>query len=203
MWDAAAETKAHKMALGPPRERFVAREPKHLLMNCSRTDSIRPRGATAYHPLRKLALWRETSGQSLVEAALVLPILLVVAMGVLAFGLAFNNYIALTEATGVGARQLAISRGTTLDPCATVATAISGAAPLLRASGISYTIVLNGTSYSASSCPSSSTTSGPAGNLQQGSTATVTASYPCQLLVMGVSLVPSCNLTAQTSEAIQ
>ena len=49
------------------------------------------------------------------------------------FGLAFDNYISLTDATGVGARQLAISRGQTLDPCQTVYTAVTGAAPLLTA----------------------------------------------------------------------
>ena len=124
-----------------------------LPMNCSRADSAHSNGADACGAFDWLALEREESGQSMVEAALVLPLLLLLVMGVLAFGLTFNNYIALTEATGVGARQLAISRGTTLDPCATVATAISGAAPLLKASSISYTLNLNGTVYSANSCP--------------------------------------------------
>ena len=172
-------------------------------MNCSRADSAHSNGADACGAFDWLALEREESGQSMVEAALVLPLLLLLVMGVLAFGLTFNNYIALTEATGVGARQLAISRGTTLDPCATVATAISGAAPLLKASSISYTLNLNGTVYSANSCPSSTTTSGPAGKLQQGSTAIVTATYPCQLTVMGVNMAPGCTLTGRTSEAVQ
>jgi Flp pilus assembly protein TadG len=142
-------------------------------------------------------------GQSLVEAAVVLPVILLVVTGVLAFGLTFSNYILLTEATGVGARQLAISRGTTLDPCATVATAIAAAAPLLRSANLTYTIVLNGTMYTSSSCPSSTTTTGPSGKLQQGSTATVTVGYPCQLKVVGYDIVPGCSLTAQTAEAIQ
>ena len=104
---------------------------------------------------------------------------------------------------GVGARQLAISRGTTTDPCATVATAVSAAAPLLQASSLSYTIVLNGTTYTSSTCTSTSTTTGPAGKLQQGTTATVTASYPCNLNVFGFNVAPGCTLTAQTSEAVQ
>ena len=172
-------------------------------MNCSHTDLTLVSGADASQGFTWVELVRGECGQSLVEGAVVLPLLLLVVMGVLAFGLAFNNYIALTEATGVGARQLAISRGTTLDPCATVAAAISGAAPLLRASGISYTLNLNGTTYNANSCPSSTTTSGPAGRLQQGTTVVVRATYPCQLFVMGTNLVPACNLTAQTSEAVQ
>ena len=55
-------------------------------------------------------------GQAMVEMALVLPVLLLVVTGILTFGLAFNNYILLTEATSVGARTLAISRGGTTDP---------------------------------------------------------------------------------------
>ena len=47
----------------------------------------------------------------MVEMALVLPVLLLVITGILIFGLAFNNYLLLTEATSVGARTLAISRG--------------------------------------------------------------------------------------------
>jgi Flp pilus assembly protein TadG len=143
------------------------------------------------------------AGQSLIEAALVLPVILLTVTGVLAFGLTFSNYILLTEATGVGARQLAISRGTTLDPCATVATALTNAAPLLKASNLTYSIVLNGTPYTTNSCPSASTTSGPSGKLQQGSTATVTVGYPCQLKVAGYDIMPGCSLTAHTAEAIQ
>ena len=52
----------------------------------------------------------------MVEMALALPILLLVVTGILTFGLAFNNYLLLTEATSVGARTLAISRGATTDP---------------------------------------------------------------------------------------
>ena len=67
----------------------------------------------------------------MVEMALVLPVLLLVLTGILTFGLAFNNYVILTEATSVGARALAISRGATTDPCATASSAVIAAAPLL------------------------------------------------------------------------
>ncbi len=149
------------------------------------------------------AILAQQQGQSLIEAALVLPLILLVITGVLAFGLTFSNYIVLTEATGVGARQLAISRGTTLDPCATVSSALTAAAPLLKASNLTYTIILNGTSYTSSSCPSPTTTTGPSGKLQQGSSAVVTVGYPCQLKVAGYDVVPGCSLTSRTTEAIQ
>jgi Flp pilus assembly protein TadG len=50
------------------------------------------------------------SGQAFVELALVLPILLLLLLGVIQFGTIFRDYIALTDATRVGARQAAVSR---------------------------------------------------------------------------------------------
>jgi Flp pilus assembly protein TadG len=50
------------------------------------------------------------SGQAFVELALVLPILLLLLLGVIQFGNVFRDYIALTDATRVGARQAAVSR---------------------------------------------------------------------------------------------
>ena len=152
----------------------------------------------------RIARLREDhDGQSLIESALIFPVLLLIVTGVLAFGLAFNNYIALTNAVGVGARQLAISRGQTLDPCSTASTAISGAAPLLKSSSISYTFTLNGTGYTGTSCSSSSSTTGAAGNLVQGKGATVAVTYPCSLVVYKINLVPGCTLNAQITELVQ
>ena len=45
------------------------------------------------------------SGQAFVELALVLPVLLLLLLGVIQFGNVFRDYIALTDATRVGARQ--------------------------------------------------------------------------------------------------
>ena len=53
---------------------------------------------------------REQSGQAFVELALVLPVLLLLLLGVVQFGTVFRDYIALTDATRVGARQAAVSR---------------------------------------------------------------------------------------------
>lgn len=50
------------------------------------------------------------SGQAFVELALVLPVLLLLLLGVIQFGNVFRDYIALTDATRVGARQAAVSR---------------------------------------------------------------------------------------------
>ncbi len=49
----------------------------------------------------------------MVEFALVLPVLLIVLLAILKFGLLFENYLTLTDAVRSGARTLAIGRGTT------------------------------------------------------------------------------------------
>src|ERR1700761_7817 len=129
-------------------------------------------------------------GQAMVEVALVLPILLLVLTGILALGLAFNNYLILTESTNVGARALAISRGSTTDPCATASSAVIAAAPLLASGSLTFNFSLNGTVYSGTSCNSGSTTSGAAADLVQGGNAMVTVTYPCSLAVYGANYAP-------------
>jgi Flp pilus assembly protein TadG len=143
------------------------------------------------------------NGQAMVEMALVLPVLLLVVTGILTFGLAFNNYVLLTEATSIGARTLAISRGATTDPCATTSSAVIAAAPLLTPASLSFTFVLNGATYTGTSCSSGSSTSGAAANLVQGANAIVTVTYPCSLAVYGANYAPHCSLQAQMTELIQ
>jgi Flp pilus assembly protein TadG len=145
----------------------------------------------------------EQEGQAMVEMALVLPVLLLVVTGILTFGLAFNNYILLTEATSVGARTLAISRGETTDPCAAAAAAVYAAAPMLVPANLTFSFVLNGATYQGASCNSGSTTTGAAGNLKQGSYARVTVDYPCSLAVYGANYAPNCSLQSQISELVQ
>jgi len=142
-------------------------------------------------------------GQSVVELALCLPILLLIMMGIFTFGIAINNYMMLNYAVSVGGRLLAVSRGQTTNPCADTAAAVYGAAPILVPANLSFTIVLNGNTYTGTSCQSASTTTGAAGNLAMGTTAQVTATYPCNLTVLGVNYAPGCTLTARISEMVQ
>jgi Flp pilus assembly protein TadG len=153
-------------------------------------------------PVRRILSQRE-EGQSLVEFSLVLPIFLLLVTGIFAFGIAYNNWLVLTDATSVGGRTVAIYRGNTLDPCSTAATAIQGAAPGLNASNITYAFLISGVSYSGSTCSSSSTTTGAAGNMVQGGTITVTTTYPCSLAVYGKNLIPNCTLQASVKELVQ
>jgi len=147
-------------------------------------------------------------GGALVEFALVLPVLLLVVTGITTFGLALNNYMQLTQAVGIGAQALSVSRGNTTDPCNTVSSAVIAAAPYLVSTSISFTTTIytsssSSTAYSGTSCSSSSTTTGAAGNLTQGQAAVVTATYPCSLAVYGHNYASTCTLPAQVTEIIQ
>jgi|CZKZ01.1.fsa_nt_gi Flp pilus assembly protein TadG len=148
-------------------------------------------------------------GQALVEAALVLPMLLTIGTGILIFGIFMMQVLSLTEGVGNAGRVLAVSGGVTLDPCAAAVTAVQNSAPLLNTSNLTYQITLNpGTGdvvYNGSSCSSSSTTTGAAGNLVSGGTAKVKVSYSnCSLSFYGNNLMPGgCSISQSVMETVQ
>jgi Flp pilus assembly protein TadG len=134
-------------------------------------------------------------GTALIEFALVLPVLLITMTGMAASAIALHNLLVLTNAVNTGAQQLSFSRGQTTDPCATAYTAINNAAPGM-ASGMTFTFVINGASFSGKTC------TGAAVDMVQGATAAVTATYPCTVVYYGTTL-SACTLKAQLTEYIQ
>ncbi len=141
-------------------------------------------------------------GQAVVEFAIVAPILLFVMLGIIVFGIAFNQYLQLTNATNIGALALSESRSQTTDPCQTTVTAVENAAPSLTPSNLTFYITPNTTATPAStysgaspSCPSA------ASSLSAGNSAQVEVTYPCKLQFM--SFNHNCNLTANTVVRIQ
>jgi Flp pilus assembly protein TadG len=150
-----------------------------------------------------LALLRTgEQGQSLVEFALLLPILLLLTTGIFVFGVAMNNYMELTNAVSVGARTVAINAGITTDPCATAATAIETAAPGLSASGMTFTVkfITSATSVTANGA----TCSTDAADLTSGSTVQVVATYPLNLSIYGkVFNLSNAVLEASSTELVQ
>ena len=160
--------------------------------------SVRKRTAR----LRAL-LGADAEGGALVEFALVAPVLLLLAMGIATAGVAMNNYLQLTNAVSVGARTLASAGGITTDPCSTASSAVISAAPGLTQSNFTFSYTLNGTSYSGTTCSSSSTSTGAAGNLATGTNATLTVTYPCNLTIFGVNYAPGCTLKGQATELVQ
>jgi Flp pilus assembly protein TadG len=149
---------------------------------------------------RKRARARDERGQSIVEFALVLPLLAVLMIGMIKFGILLNNYITLTNAVAAGARTLAVNRGVgtaTPNACTLAYTALTNAATNLITSKITIT-----------EPPVFTTSSGSAGAdtctaLVAGDAATMQATYPCDLLVFGHNWWPSCTLNSQTTIRIE
>lgn len=141
------------------------------------------------------------AGQALLEFAYIMPVLLVVVFGLIVFGLALNNYLAVTEATSTGARYLSTLRGQTTDPCVDTVNTVVAAAPNLTATSFTFKLVLNGTTYGPGS--NALSCQGGKNNLVQSGPAQVVVTYPCNLKVMGINFAPGCTLTAQTTERVQ
>lgn len=148
-------------------------------------------------------------GSALVEFALVLPMVLLLATGIFSFGFALNNYLELTNAVTLAAQEVAISRGQTVDPCALASSTLQQAAPYLTQSNVTLTTTIyTGTAapytantFSGTSCSSATTTTGAAGDMLAGNPVQISASYPCVLAGYGFDF--PCHLTAQVTEIVQ
>lgn len=150
---------------------------------------------------------RDEEANALVELAVALPVVMLLITGMITFGLMLNNYLVLSHATDVGARNLALSRGATTNPCSDAVTAIQNAAPNLASSSLNYTFNIGSGSFSGSSTGFSGTTSASCSqagvsDMVAGDNATVTVTYPFQLLVYGWKAT-TVNIAASTTEVIQ
>jgi Flp pilus assembly protein TadG len=123
---------------------------------------------------------RNQHGQTMTEFALVMPILLLLLLGIIQFGIVFNNYLTLTDAVRAGARKGAVSRRTT-NPTQLTTSAVQNAATDLKASDLQVTV--NST-------------------FQQGDDVTVTASYPFSISLLGM-VVKSGRLHSTTTERVE
>jgi Flp pilus assembly protein TadG len=128
---------------------------------------------------RKIEL-RSEQGQSLTEFALALPILALLLFAVIQFGIAFNHYVTLTDATRAGARRAAVGRQLS-DPMGACQTAIRSSAGNLDGSQLT------------TSCSST---------WQPGADVTVNATYPYQISLLGL-VVKSGRLTSTTTERVE
>ena len=118
------------------------------------------------------------------EFTLVLPVLAILLFGVIQFGIAFNNYLAVTDAVRAGARQAAVARY--LPPGereAKVRAKVIASADGLDTSKLTITV-------SASD------------GWNPGSDVTVTASYPYSINLLG-KVVKDGQLTSKTTERVE
>jgi Flp pilus assembly protein TadG len=119
-------------------------------------------------------------GQSLVEFALALPILVLLLFAVIQFGIVFNNYVTLTDATRAGARKAAVGRQQS-NPVGVCQTAIRNSATDLNQSDLSP------------SCSSS---------WKPGADVNVTATYPYTINLLGIP-VKTGLLSSTTTERVE
>jgi Flp pilus assembly protein TadG len=139
-------------------------------------------------------IFRDAKGVTAIEFALLAPVFLTMLFGTLKFGIAMNDYMVLTNAAAKGAMTLALSRGTTT-PYTSTTTAVTAAAPGLTVGSITITVKVNGTACT--------TDTGCSTILVAGQPASVRATYPCDLTVMGVNYASGCTLSAETAQMVQ
>lgn len=138
----------------------------------------------------------DDSGSAAVEFGLLAPPLFLILVGMFVFGLTLQNYISVTAAAEAGAFQLTISRGDST-PWTDTRTAVFAAAPSLKQSNTTISLMVNGiTCTSDASCSTALTSAA-------GQTASVSVSYPCNLVVMGVNYLTGCTLSAAPKGRIQ
>jgi Flp pilus assembly protein TadG len=123
---------------------------------------------------------RDQKGQTMVEFALVLPLLLVIMFAVVQFGIVYNDYVTLTDATRAGARKGAVSR-LAADPAGATVAAVENSASGLDLADLDVDVD---------------------STFQQGQDVTVEASYPYEINLLGIH-VASGMLTSKTTERVE
>lgn len=125
----------------------------------------------------------------MVEFAIVLPVLLLLVLGIIQFGILFNHYQTLTDAVRAGARQGAVSR-TLSDPAGAATARVRSAA---RTSLKDADLTVEVTPFD----PKTGTST-----WAQGGDVTVKATYPYEINLLGL-VVASGRLTSQTTERVE
>lgn len=129
-------------------------------------------------------------GQAVVEFALILPVLVGLLLGIIQFGILFNNYVTITDAARAGARKAAVSRFLNDNGAAAEATA-RGSAQSLNTASFDVTVkacsngVCNASYWDI-----------------PGSDVVVTTTYPYDIHILGWT-VKAGNLTSTTKERLE
>jgi Flp pilus assembly protein TadG len=121
-------------------------------------------------------------GQSMVEFAIIVPVLLTVVLAILQLGVVYNNWVTLTDAARAGARKGAVCRSG-CNPSASAATvdAVKKSAANLNQAKLGVSVT---------------------STWVQGTDVKVEATYPWSLNIMGI-VVTSGTMKATTSERLE
>lgn len=136
-------------------------------------------------------------GASAVEMALVLPVLILLVFGIIAFGIVFAQSLALSNAAREGARSAVVEQRT----CGEILSTVQAAANSISMSGddVAVTVTRDG----GSECPSGTTyTSAQASNIpcdgsDAGDEITVTADFESSLIIPLFVYNPSFDLDGE------
>jgi Flp pilus assembly protein TadG len=123
---------------------------------------------------------RSERGQSLTEFALALPILALLLFAVIQFGIVFNNYVTLTDATRAGARKGAVGRQLP-NPQGSTVGAVRASAADLNQTKLAVTVT---------------------STWQPSADVIVNATYPYSISLLGM-VVKSGRLTSTTTERVE
>jgi Flp pilus assembly protein TadG len=141
------------------------------------------------------SFWKDRSGTVAIEAAFILPVLFMTTFGVAQIGVVLNKYIALTDATGAGVRQLTVERGFST-PYTDTVNQIHASAPDLAAANLTIALSVNGAACASDAACTSALSSA------QGQAAQVTVTYTCNLQF--TPLIPNlCPLSSTILGRIQ
>jgi len=142
--------------------------------------------------MRRIQL-RADDGQAMVEFAMILPLLVALLLGIVQFGIIFNNYETLTDASRVAARRAATSRFIG-DNGASARTAAKNAASNLN---------LTDSQIDIQSClPPATYPCSPQDWTTTGDEVTVKLTYPYNIKILDWT-VSSGNLTVIAKEALE
>jgi Flp pilus assembly protein TadG len=130
---------------------------------------------------RRRNIIRDERGQTMVEFALVIPILCVVLFGILQFGALYNDYVTLTDSTRVGARKAATSRHEA-NPEGEAEAAARSSAKGLDPGNLDFTV--SATAW------------------EHGESVTVVGTYPYEIDLLGF-VVAAGDLTSETTERVE
>jgi Flp pilus assembly protein TadG len=125
---------------------------------------------------------RSEDGQAAAEFALILPLLAALLLAIAQFGIVFNNYITLTDATRAGARKAAVSRFIG-DAGASAQTAVRNASTNLNQASLNVDVTADNWTV-------------PGGDV------TVSASYPYSVDILGWTIAAG-SLTSTTKERLE
>ena len=129
-------------------------------------------------------------GQSIVEFAFVMPFLVFLLLAIWQFGVAFHDYLTITDAARVGARMAAVSRTASAGTCQSAMNAIQNTVSSSQWSVISSRITCN-----------------PSSPGSVGSSYTISITYPATIGLPSIFGLPgmdlSWNLSSSATERLE